>query len=968
MKKLILMIAMIWLTHVGMLGQSVYEISGTVVEKGTGEAVIAATVQLMTLPDSAFFAGTTTGAQGEFRLKSVSKGAYALKVSYIGYSSKYLAVDLTAQKKKNVNVGYVTMSADAIQLKGVEVTAHAAKVAVQGDSLVYNAAAYRVPEGATLEALVKQLPGAKVDKSGNITINGKTVNKILVDGKEFFLNDKQVAMKNIPTDMIDKLKTYERKSDLARVTGIDDGEEETVLDLTIKKGMKNGWYGNVSIGAGTKHRYNERFNVNHFKDDFQVSVLGGANNVADMGFGGGGGRWGWGQQGLKSSKEIGANFATAKPKLETGGSIRYRYDGGDDENKTSTEYFNATQAKYAEELTKNYTSNKHLTGNFRLEWKPDTMTSVIFRPDFTYQLDKGRGYSTSAAFNANPNDMVLGKLTNILLNSSTTRNQSYSTNTTLKGELQANRKLSSKGRNLTLRLVAKYSDGRNKQLSAASIVYNNEGTKQQSNRYYDTPGKNYDLLGELAYSEPIADRTYLQLSYTYDYSYSRNDRRAYIYDSDAYQTLSQAMENRRYNIPAVLQFMEEMKYVLDGSDSIANRLSQFSEYRNYNQTINVSFRRVREKYNFSIGIDFLPQRTTLNYRYMNRSYPQIIRKVFNIAPRVNLRWNYNKQTNLQVRYNGRTRQPSMTNLLDITDDSNPLVITKGNPELKPSFSHNVFANFNTYNAEQQRGFYSWLWFNATRNSIDNKTTYNNSTGVRTIMPMNINGNWNGGGGVGFNTGLGKQKLFNIGVDLGGDYARRVGFYNNDFSSDNVDLKSVTHSVNLNSGLDFSYRKDQFSIGINGRLDYAHSKNTQNPLGNLNTYDFSYGTELEWTMPWGTTLTTDIGMSSRRGYSSSALNTNELLWNAQLSHSFFRGGALAVMLEVNDILGQQTNLTRNIDALMRSDSRNNAINQYGMLRVIYKFNILGGKNNLKNDKKRYDEDDWDGDFGDMDGMW
>ena len=430
--------------------------------------------------------------------------------------------------------------------------------------------------------------------------------------------------------------------------------------------------------------------------------------------------------------------------------------------------------------------------------------------------------------------------------------------------------------------------------------------------------------------------------------------------------MAQSMEQHRYDIPAVLRFMEEMKYVLDGSDSIVNRLSQFSEYRNYNQTINLSFRRVRENYNFSIGLDFLPQRTTLNYKYMGQEYPEITRNVFNVAPRVNLRWNFDKQTNLHVRYNGRTRQPSMTNLLDITDDSNPLVITKGNPGLKPSFTHSVFANFNSYKAEQQRGIYSWLWFSATRNGIDNKTTYDNTTGVRTTMPMNINGNWNGGGGVGFNTGLGKQKLFNIGIDLGGDYSRHVGFYNNDFEGGDADLKSVTKSINLNSGLDFSYRKDQFSVMLNGRVDYANSKNDLNPMGNMNTYDFSYGAELEWTAPWGTSLSTDIGMSSRRGYSSSEMNTNELLWNAQVSHSFLRGRALTVMLEVNDILGQQTNISRTIDALMRTDSRHNAIYQYGMLRVVYRFNILGGKNNLKAEKK--DHDEWDGEWGDWGGGW
>ncbi len=965
MKRLLSWVIVTLLSSVSVFGQSSFDVSGTVVDKATGEAVIGGSIKLTALPDSSFVEGTTTGAQGEFSLKNVKKGAYVLQVSYVGYATKSISVDLTQQKKKAVNIGYITMAADAIELQGVEVTAHAAKVAVQGDSLVYNAAAYRVPEGSTLEALVKQLPGAKVDKDGTIKINGKTVSKILVDGKEFFLNDKEVAMKNIPTEMIDKLKTYDRKSDLSRVTGIDDGEEETVLDLTVKKGMKNGWYGNVNLGAGTQHRYAERFNVNRFKDDFQATLLGSANNVADMGFGGGGGRWGWGDQGLSSSKEIGGNFATAKPKLETGGSVRYRYDGSDMENTSSTEYFNAARAKYTEDYSKNMTSNNRLTGNFRIEWKPDTMTNIIFRPDFTYSRNRGRSNSMSASYSANPNDTILNRLADIMVNSNANRNMNYSTNTTMRGELQANRKLNNRGRNLTLRVVGNFSDGSSKQLSGANITYNNMGTNQQNNRYYETPAKNFGLLGQLTYSEPIADRTYLQLSYTYDYSYSRNDRRAFIYDSDAYQTLSQSMEQNRYDITAVLRFMEDMHYVLNGSDSIANRLSQFSEYRNYNQTINLSFRRVREKYNFSIGLDFLPQRTTLNYKYMGKEYPEITRNVFNVAPRVNLRWNFDKQTNLHLRYNGRTRQPSMTNLLDITDDSNPLVISKGNPGLKPSFTHSVFANFNSFKAEQQRGIYSWLWFSATRNSIDNKTTYDNLTGVRTTMPMNINGNWNVGGGVGFNTGLGAKKLFNIDIDLGGDYSRHVGFYNNDFEGGDAGKKSVTKSINLNPGLNFSYRKDMVSIALNGRLDYAHSKNDLNPKGNMNTYDFSYGAEMEWTAPWGTSLSTDIGMSSRRGYSSTEMNTNELLWNAQVSHSFLRGRALTVMLEVNDILGQQTNISRTIDALMRTDSRHNAIYQYGMLRVVYRFNILGGKNNLK-DKE--DHDEWDGDWGDWGGGW
>ena len=958
-KKVVLWIAMMTLKCVTMFAAT-FNVSGTVVEKTTGEAVASATIQLLSLPDSSFVEGVTTGSMGEFTFKNVKEGEYTMRISFIGYTTKYVKLDLNAQKKKEVNVGYITMTTDDILLRSAEVTAHAAKVAVSGDSLVYNANAYRVPEGSTLEALVKQLPGAKVDKEGNITINGKKVTKILVDGKEFFLNDKDVAMKNIPTEMIDKLKTYNRKSDLSRVSGIDDGEEETVLDLEVKKGMKNGWFGNVNLGMGTEKRYAERFNVNRFKDDAQVTFLGGANNVSDMGFGGGGGRWGgWGQEGLRNSKEVGANFATDKPKLETGGSVRYRYNGSDTENTSSTEYFNATLAKFNENHSKEFSSNQRVSSNFRLEWKPDTMTNLIFRPNFTYSRNRGRGNSSSGSYG--------DKLMEIVINTNANHNMSYSTNASFNGELQFNRKFNSKGRNLTLRITGNYDDGRSKQLSAANITFNSQGTGQQNNRYYDTPSRSYGAQGQLTYSEPVGDRTYLQVGYTYDYNYSKNDRRAFIYDSDAYQTLSQSMQHNRYNINAVLKFMDDMKYVLDGTDSVANRLSQFSEYRNYNQTISLSFRKVREHYNFSAGFDLLPQRSTLNYKYMGYTYPEVTRSVFNIAPRVNLRWNPDKQTNLHVRYNGRTRQPSMTNLLDIKDDSNPLVITKGNPGLKPSFSHNINAEFDTYNADKQRGYFSWLWFNATRNSIDNKTTYDNQTGVRTTMPMNINGNWMGGGGIGFNTGLGKEKAFNIDVDFGGDYSHNVGFYNNASEAEEAtDVKSVTKNISLDGGLEFSYRTEQFSASLNGRLTYAHSKNNLNEMGNQNTYDFSYGTELEWTAPWGTSLATDIGMSSRRGYAGRGMNTNELLWNAQVSHSFLKGRALTVMLEVNDILGQQTNISRSIDALMRSDSRYNAIYQYGMLRVIYKFSIFGGKNAIGTKSER--STGFDGEYGGWNGGW
>ncbi|MCR4919031.1 MAG: outer membrane beta-barrel protein [Prevotella sp.] len=969
MRQLLLPALLVLLPLGAAHAQGKMKLTGTVIDKQTSEAVAGATVRLLSLPDSVQMAGVTTNADGVFSMKDVGKGRALLKITFVGYADKLMPVDLTARKGRAADLGYITMSEDETVLRDVEVVGTQAKVQVSGDSLVFNASAYPVPEGSTLEALLKLLPGAKVDEEGNITINGKTVNKILVDGKEFFLNDKEVALKNIPTDIIDKVKSYERKSDMARVTGIDDGDDETVLDLTVKKGMNNGWFGNINAGAGTAQRYNGRAMVNRFNDDMQMSVLANARNTPN--------RW-WRQPGLTSRKDVGVNFASTSPTIEMGGSIRYRYNGTDQAAETSSENFAAQRGAFSQSRSQSYSSNANVQANFRMEWKPDTLTNIILRPNLSFARNRSRGSSRSGSFDTDPNrltenvldyndqiaqlsadttatttDELLGRLMDIVVNTNTSRNVSFSRSVTAGGELQLNRKLSAKGRNLTLRLTGSYNDGESKQLSAARITYNTLGTTQQNNRYYLTPSLSYNMAAQLSYSEPIADRTYLQLSYQYQYAYSRNDRQASVYDSQAYRDLTTALEQNRYDVDAVLRFMQEAGQHM--RDTV--ELSQFSEYRNYNQTATLQLRRVRDSYNASIGLDALPQRTTLNYRYMGREYPQVTRTVFNIAPRAELQVKFDQHTNMRFRYNGRTQQPSMTNLLDITDDSNPLHITKGNPGLKPAFIHNFNGNFNGYNPERQRSLWAWVGGNIIRNSISNKTTYDKQTGVETTMPMNINGNWNIGGGTGMNTALGEKKLFNLGGNLGGGYQHSVGFYNNvsRTDADDTDIKSVTKNLSLDGGLSTSYRTGKLSIELRGNVRWARLRNNVNPDNNQQTWNYTYGTNAQWTMPWGTQIATDINMNSRRGYAQSSMNTDELLWNASLSHSFFKGNALTVKAEVFDLLGQQTNISRSVTAFMRSDSMNNAIYQYGLLSLIYRFSVFAGKNTMGTDQER--REDW-----------
>ena len=322
-------------------GKGRVTVSGVVVDKEDDSSIMQATVQLLSLPDSTMAVGNVTNNEGYFSV-SVRPGKYVLKVSFVGYVP-YMKQYQLSGSKPTLNVGKVALSSDAIMLKEAVVTAEAPQVTVAGDTLGYNASAYRTPEGAMLEELVKKLPGAEVDDDGNVKINGKEVKKLMVDGKEFFGGDVKTGLQNLPVNMIEKINAYDRQSDNARITGIDDGEEETVLDLTVKKGMNQGWVGNFDGGLGTEDRYSASANINRFAShggkSSQFSLLGRANNVGDQRFGGGGGpRWRR-NNGLTASKMVGLNYAMENEKFEFGASARYNYRDNDVQSIGQVENF-----------------------------------------------------------------------------------------------------------------------------------------------------------------------------------------------------------------------------------------------------------------------------------------------------------------------------------------------------------------------------------------------------------------------------------------------------------------------------------------------------------------------------------------------------------------------------------------------------------------------------------------------------
>lgn len=927
------------------------KISGTIIDKQSKEALPMATVQLLK-QDSTFVVGALSNDSGKFVVKAPAAGNYILRVSSVGYRT--LSGPIAVIDSLDMALGTLRLSADAIMLEGATVTAQAQKVVLREDTFIYNAAAYRTPEGSTIEELVKRLPGAQIDDDGKITINGKEVKKILIDGKEFMTGDTKTALKNIPTSIIQKVKAYDQRSDLSRVTGIDDGEEQTVLDFGVKPGMNKGLMANADVGVGTKDRYSARLFGGYMTGDMRLFGMGNANNVNDMGFGGRGGGFGRGRNGLNASKMAGLNFNyEKKDTLKVDGSVRWNHSDGDTRSSSSSQNFVSTVGSFSNSLSQSYSRGDQFNFQARVEWTPDTMTNVMFRPTFSTSKTDGRSLNSSASYNEDPYEYVTNPLSvtdmatlaadSVIVNSNTSSSISYSKSNSVGAMLQLNRKLNSKGRNVTLRGDVNYNDSKSKNFSTNNVhLYQlmnalGQDSTYQTNRYNLAPSKSWNYTLQATYSEPLWKATFLQLRYRFQYSYSKSDRSTYDF-SNLGEDIFSGLTPRYRSWDSYLDRLANPY-----TDYLDVDLSRYSEYKNYTHNIELMFRMIRTKWQLNTGVMWQPQKSHYiqNYQGVN---VDTTRTVFNVTPTLDFRYRFNKVSNLRVNYRANTTQPSITQLLDIYDDSDPLNISTGNPGLKPSFRQNFRLFYNSYFEKTKQSVMTFIDYSNTRNAISNRVTYNETTGGRLTRPENINGNWNINSAIMFNTPLDTAGYWNVNTFANFNYANNVGYIS--LNRNSSSLKNTTKDMTISDRLAGSYRNDWLEIELNGAFNYRHSKNELQPTANLDTWQFSYGGSINATAPWGTTLATDINMNSRRGYSDNSLNTNELVWNAQISQSFLKGKPLVVMLQFYDLLHKQSNLSRSITASMRSDTEYNSINSYVMLHVNYRLNIFGGKNNRR----------------------
>lgn len=876
---------------------------GRVIDTETHQPVPFATVRLLSLPDSVILVGGVTDIKGQFQLSAsiAQNSRLLLHVSFIGYTPAYHSVPVS-RKDFSLSLGDILLTPESYALDETVVVGQAPMAVTEEDTTVFNASAYRTPEGSMLEDLVKQLPGGEINDEGKLTIHGKEVKKILVDGKEFFFDDPKAALKNLPVEMVEKLKAYERKSDLARLTGIDDGEEEMILDLSVKKGMKQGWMENFMSGVGSKGRYEVANTLNRFQDASQLTVIGNLNNTNNQGFSelqkessssSGNIR---NRNGLTTSRSLGVNASRDWSKVKLRSNVQYAGTDRTEDSRTTVDNYLRKDKSITQSTNNSRTQNHDLVVNASLEWKMDSVTTLIFRPQYRFSTNERESEGFQRGWGN-------GTLLNEKESSGTNRNSQYN----LGMMLQLSRKLSRTGRNVALKVDYGTNASSTDRTNLSTTRYFKNNTVKAQNQKIEDAGDGYNYRIQLVYVEPLPWQHFLQFRYSYQSKVNNSDR--FVYDWD--KNLGE--------------------FTPDYDEEASNQFE--NQYTNH--LLNLSVRTSRKKYNYNIGADFEPQRSVSHSLLSNPPEEPLTNSVLNFSPTVNFRYKFSKRTRLQIVYRGRGRQPNIRDLQPVTDRTNPLNIRVGNSALKPTYTHTFTLDFNSYHTKTQRNMVATLLGENTVNSITNQVTYDSESGVRTTMPVNLNGNWRALGSFSLNTPFKNRKwLFRT-------YSYLQFRNQNGYSTLNKEapVKSSVQHTTVRQRFQLTFRTKQMELTARTSLLYNNSYNNVVEK-RTETYDYQFGPELQFYLPWEMELYTDLIYSLREGYDYKGFSRENFMWNCQLSKAFLKKKQLLLRFKIYDILQQDISLVRTITTSGIRDTDYNALGSYFMVHAILRLNLIG----------------------------
>ena len=956
-------VSVLLLTGFSAYAQNSFTVKLKLVDDKTSEPVSFATASLTVKGQTAAEKYVLTDAEGNASLAKVKKGTYVFKAELMGYKSheQELTVD------KNIDLGVIKMSEDVKVLDAASVSAVGNPIVVKKDTIEYSASSFKTSDNDMLEELLKKLPGVEVEADGSITANGETITKIMIDGKSFFLDDPQLASKNIPAKLIEKVKVVEKKSDQALFTGIDDGDEETVIDLSLKPGMMEGWFGNIMGGGGhdvpgagsdmNDTRYQGAAMIGRFTDKSQISVILNGNNTNNRGFndmsgsmmqgmrGGGGGMGrgmgGWGRgNGIATSWMGGLNgtFDLFDGDMELAGN--YMHSGNIrnviEESSRITYLDDGSRLLNDQNGTNQTRSQGHRLG-MRLEHKFSENTSILFEP----RVNFGKGSFTEFSdFQTYTERDGVKHLTNDGYTSNTGDNDNWQAS----GFLLLRQRLGKPGRTLSANIRFSFSNnelnGFNQSLTRVTEVGSDTPKDEIVNQLFDQNSRSSSLSGRVVYTEPITQYFFFEANY--QYSWSRNTS-----DKDTYNSGSDRMDDNGMLI-----------YNHQGQ-TIDDRYSNNILNRSITQRAGINFSYQKEKFRAQLGVAANPT-DTYNETTGHDAYHN---KVVNWSPQAMLNYEFSDNAHVRFFYFGRSAQPSTSQLLPVPDNSNPLNISLGNPNLDPYFNHSIRGMYGYTNKETFTSVHTRFGASLVDNAITNAQWYD-PAGVQYSIPVNGPGTGSADLRVMVNSPLGTDSGFSIFSMTFGRYNQSTSYigkgsldsdkyydaanasfdyakFNADFpdlGASDLFVNNKIQTMSFTQRLRLTYRNDFVELTLGGRTRMSKSWYTMENSNLQATWNNQVDGSMNWTIPRGINLIADVDYNWYNGYTTP--QEDEIILNAEITKLLFKD-KFTLALKAYDILGQSKNLSVTDASNYHQETRNNTLGRYIILSLTYRFGNFGG---------------------------
>lgn len=889
------------------------------------QAVASATITVVQKKDSSLVSFTMTNSKGYFELNGIPNGEYRLFITHISYynRNKYFTID---DNHKNIDLGDIIMNDKNKILEEVVIKNEAPPVTLVDDTIQYNANSFKTQPNSNVEQLLKKLPGIQVQKDGTIKAQGETVQKVLVDGKEFFGNDPKVATKNLPADAVDKIQVYNKQSDQAQLTGFEDGNYEKTINLKLKEDKKKGLFGKISGGEGTDGRYEGKFNVNSFKGARQMSAIGMGNNDNSDGFSfmdvlnftgalsqlknnlNGGAinisvttadMAGMGGQnnktGINTSRASGVNYNNIiGKKIDLMSNYFYNSYNPYSESHIQRQYLLPDSTySYVQNSSTNNLNNGHRF-NLNVLYQIDSFNSIRFTPSFSYQQTSNKSQSNYQTFGGN------GALANQGFSDNSSNGSGYNFQNTI----MYRRKFHRKGRTFSLSLQTSLNNSTgNGSLSSITNFYNPLGSLIMADTLNQQNTNESNLKGFAAkavYTEPLFKHSLMEFSAGKSATDNTSQKTTMNYNalSGKYDVLNPQLTN---------DFGNNYDYTTGG----------------------IRIRTQNKKYNYTIGATW--QQADLQGKIISGVKDSVITKTFrNILPNARFQYNFSKFKMFAINYSTYTTQPSLSQLQPVPDVSDPLNIKVGNPDLKQEFTQAFQGNMNWVSPYRSENFFMFFNMNETQNKIVNYDSVN-QFGVKTTKPVNVNGVYNLNANINWGMPLHFLKArFDIGTDFGYNKGRQ---FINTIAND-IKTFSMGPDIRLNIT-----PKDKLDIALLARLNYNNTKYSLQSALNNKYFQQEYETDIDWQLPKNFFFSTDFTytINSQRA---SGFNTSVPLWNMSISKQMLHYNRGELKFRVSDLLNQNIGISRSTNQNYIEDSRVMTLRRFFMLSFTYSLSKTG----------------------------